>query len=274
MSQPPPDISVIGIFHREGALALSAIASIVDLVDTARKSDLSVEAIAVLDNADETTQRIVATRGASLWNEVKSVNFGDLGLSRNAGAGASRGRYLSFLDGDDLWGADWLRASFLSATNGPSNAIWHPEYVYYFDESDFRSHSISQTPHFKAQSFIMRHRSNRDKDFDRRALVLENVWTANVFAARDIYINSPYLAEDRTRGFGVEDWSWNISTELQGVPHLIVPDTVHLVRVKQAGSLGKQITSEGKLPFFPANAAHSIFPESWEWPSDVETEGG
>ena len=251
MSKPSPDITVVAIFHREGNLALSAIASLIDMVASARASDLAVETIAVLDKADELTRTLVTTQGESIWNDVKHVNFGDLGLSRNAGTQASNGRYLSFLDGDDLWGAEWLLASYFSATNGPSQAIWHPEFIYYFDESDFQSHSVSETPHFKTRSFVMRHQSSRSQSFDRRALLLENVWTANVFAARDLYIQFPYPAEDRGRGFGVEDWSWNIASEWHGIPHLIVRDTVHLIRVKQDNSLGKQITSEGKLPYLP-----------------------
>ena len=76
------DITVTIIFHREGAFALPALASMEDLVCTAREAGLKVEARAILDNADELTRRLVASRGTWL-DDVEEVSFGDLGLSRN-----------------------------------------------------------------------------------------------------------------------------------------------------------------------------------------------
>ena len=81
-----------------------------------------------------------------------------------------------------------------------------------------------------------------------------------MFAHRSVHEKYPYVAIDKQTGFGVEDWSWNIETSWKGLRHLVVDDTVHLIRVKQHGSLGMQNTAEGLLPqlkddFYPVLGA-------------------
>jgi hypothetical protein len=90
--------------------------------------------------------------------------------------------------------------------------------------------------------------------FDRDLLLLDNLWSANAFAPREIHLRHPYAAADRARGFGIEDWSWNIATLWAGVPHLVVPETVHIIRLKETGSLSRRNTAEGLLPHLPPEA--------------------
>ena len=247
----PPDITATLVFHREGSLALPALASLRDQVEAANERGLSVETRAVLDRADDLTRLLVRERGSWL-NDIVEADVGDLGLARNLGVQQASGAFLAFLDGDDLWGADWLRRAHEAATASAAaaRAIWHPRYLYYFTESDFGSLSINASPHPNAASFIMEHIPSNSPNFDPNALFLENVWTANVFAAKEIYMDHPYNAVDRSRGLGIEDWSWNATTVRAGVPHLVVPDTVHLIRLKASGSLGQQNAAEGLLPLY------------------------
>lgn len=240
-----PDITVTVNFHREGVFALSALASLNDLVAVARAAGLTVQTQAILDRPDELTKRILEIRGQWI-DQVKEVSFGDLGLSRNAGIDLARGRFLAFLDGDDLWGEHWLRAAFAAATapTAPRQAAWHPEYLYVFSEPDFdgwpgpalRLMQSSDTP-----------------GFNRALLLFANIWSANVLATRELFVRFPYLAVDRDRGMGIEDLSWHLETLWAGVPHRVVPGTVHLIR-RRRDSLDRQNATEQLLPHLPHSA--------------------
>ena len=238
-----PDITVTIIFHHEGALALSALASLGDLVSVARAGGLAVETQAILDRADELTRHNLKEQG--WWiDAVEEVSFGDLGLSRNAGARTARGRFLSFLDGDDLWGEQWLRAAFQAATApaAPDDLIWHPEYLYVFSDAE---------PDGKPAAGITRMQSSDTPGFDPAMLLFGNLWSANAFASRDLYLRFPYYAVDRNRGIGIDDWSWNLATLAAGVQHRVVPGAVHLIRRKVAGSLDRQNAAQQLLPRLP-----------------------
>ena len=247
-----PDVTVTIVFHQERGYAIPALESALDLATLARSSGISVETRAILDRPDDQTTRIVRERGNWL-DDIQEVSFGDLGLTRNEGTRLARGQFLAFLDGDDLWGEEWIVAAYAlaSKTGARDTMVWHPERLFYFDETDFDRHSVSDQPRADARSFHMEHVSSEMTDFDWRVLTIDNIWTANAFASRQLHVAYPYHPVDRKSGFGVEDWSWNILTLANGVKHLVVPDTVHLIRQKDVGSLGQRNAFEGLLPIIP-----------------------
>ena len=236
-----PDITLTANFHREGALALPTLDSMRDMVDAARARGLNVEARAVLDRADDLTRHLIATRGAWLCG-VEEVSVGDLGLARNAGSRSARGQFLAFLDGDDLFGAEWLHLAY-SAAKDANEAIWRPECLYHF--CDFELQSPSYAPTISVMI------SSDAPEFDPDVIFFGALWgNANAFAPRTVYLRHPFV----DKRCWVEDWSWSIETLFAGIPHRIVPDTVQFRRTKELGSLHQQNIRDGLLPRLPSDA--------------------
>lgn len=214
----------------------------------AKAQGLSVERIAVLDNADETTERAVRTY-ESEFDIVLPVDVRDLGASRNAARAVSSGDFLTFFDGDDLWGDGWIwRCHSFLETQDINNTIVHPQAIYYFSADDYLHQSHDETFPSTAKSLYLLHQDSTHPNFDPRAILLDNLWTANTFAHRDLFKRFPYETVDHDRGYGVEDWLWNAQTLAAEVKHAVAPDTVHCVRLKRTGSLSAKNYSSGLLP--------------------------
>lgn len=237
-----PDITVTLNLHREGAFAASALASLKDLVQVAQAAGITVETQAILDCADTLTRETVELCGGWI-DKIEEVSFADLGLSRNTGTRLSHGRFLAFLDGDDLWGERWLSAAFDAAAGVDSveNSVWHPQYLYVFT----KAHDTDTAASLRLMQ------SSDTLGFNPALLVFGNLWSANTFAHHNLYERFPYCAADHVRGIGIEDWSWNLETIWAGVHHRVVPDTVHLIRRKETGSLDRQNFAYQLLPKMP-----------------------
>ena len=210
---------------------------------------MKVECIAALDRPDRATIDFFAPF-ADNFDLIEQVNVGDLAKSRNVAAQRAGSRYLAFFDGDDLWGKQWLSRAVALAPACAENSIFHPQVVYYFVSDDFAVNSQTASPHPQAASFLMLHEDSTSPEFSSDCLSFENVWTSNSFGLTDLYLTHPFPELRRESGFGIEDWAWNYRTLRSGVAHRVVPDTVHMVRIKESGSLGAQNSTDCLLPDF------------------------
>lgn len=252
------DVALCINFHGEGVVARRSARSGFLAVQAARESGADAGLVAVLDRADETTRHHVLSCGVE-WDRVIETDCGDLGEARNEAARGLDTQYLSFGDGDDLTGVDWLIEAHRTALQQvDDNFVLHPEYVYYFAEWDFATQSPNASPSPGTASFFLRHEASTSADFDPRNLRFNNLFTSNAFVARSFLIRNPLPARCLAHGFGVEDWTWNALTVWAGVRHLVIPDTVHLVRLKKSGSLGAQNASLGLLPDLVAHRCSAV----------------
>jgi hypothetical protein len=243
------NVSAILNLHREGTICIPAIRSFLDCCNCAGRRGVAVERIAVLDRPDSLTRRCFDVFSTE-FHTVQITDVGDLGSARNVGTACSTADFVAFFDGDDLWGSQWLADAFHAGNSVSTPSVFHPEIVYFFHTSDFEHHSLGeeQAPGSKSLYFI--HEDSSRPEFNMDALYFNNVWTSNSFGPASIYRDHPFIAADHSTGFGIEDWSWNHKLLRDGVTHRIVPNTVHLVRVKSTGSLGQQNRANGLLPDF------------------------
>jgi hypothetical protein len=226
------DISTVINVHREGLIATPTLRSVERAVRMASENGISSELICVLDRPDELTRKILSEWSSRRIDvRLAYVDFGDLGLSRNHAVGLARGKWIAFIDGDDLWAGNWLSAAHRAAESEPRLAVWHPQSNLYF----------GQRPH------IFLHVDMDDPGFDVCMLAETNLWTALCFAPRSLLLQIPYRQADHARQIGYEDWGWNIDTIAKGALHRTVPDTAHAVRTK-ATSLNLQTTAAACLP--------------------------
>jgi glycosyltransferase involved in cell wall biosynthesis len=246
------DVTLVLNLHREGPLAGPSVASLRALRENAVADGLKVQIIAILDRPDTATREIVRSAG-QLFDSVEEVDYGDLGLSRNHGASSAAGKYTAFLDADDLWGSNWITDAYRAQRPHKHGIIWHPEYLYTFDESDFDRYSATTVPDYHAGSNFIRQVGSDDPDFRWATLCVENPWSSHAFAETEVFRRFPYRPVDRAAGRGIEDFSFNLETAFMGLDHCVVPGTVHLYRKKKSASLNAQNAADGLLPYLPCD---------------------
>lgn len=210
------DISVIINTHNEGILAHATVLSVMQARELAQQRGFSVQVIVVQDKPSPETVAYFRECKAMEFTTL-TVSFGDPGLSRNAGVAAATGKWLAFIDADDLWGANWLTACYEAAKCERRQVIWHPEASLYFGiDPHIYVHVDMETP-----------------AFDLVTLTLDNYWTSPSFSTRALYLANPYPGTLLEKRLAYEDWSWNLSTVAWGAIHKVVPGTAHFIRQKE-----------------------------------------
>jgi len=226
----PVDITAIVNLHAEGELASSTFASIAQAKSFAEGQALVVEALAVLDQPTRDTLRFIESYDGMEFRAMQ-VSYGDLGQARNLGVERASGKWIAFIDGDDLWAENWLVAAHAAATSDARRVIWHPLGLLVFGE--------------KTHLFI--HVDTEDDDFDPVVLSMSNYWASQSFASRQVFLTLPYPKSDLSQQLGYEDWGWNMKTLSQGFIHKCVPDTINACRAR-TGSLLKATEAKKAMP--------------------------
>lgn len=216
----PIDLTVIINLHNEGEVCRATFASVNHAARIAAQEGFRIEVLALLDSADDTTQETAAEVLGPI-GRMETVQYRDLGASRNAAVASAQGRFLSFIDGDDLFHSNWLRDLLLYEKNQTDKVIWHPQYNFYFGDS----------------VAVFEHIDMEDPRFQPEQLCIDNYWTALAAAPKAVFEAFPYIHVHKEAGIGLEDWAWNMATIGGGYLHKCVPNTWHGIRSKSNGSM-------------------------------------
>ena len=179
--------------------------------------EIPVEVIICIDKPDPLSLEVAKnlSKSCRFRAELLKVNFGDLSHSRNRSVRSARHSWIAFLDADDLWSFNWLKAAhqYLLNFDKPEHIILHPEIDIFFPDG-----YIHPMP-------------NQEQLTDPLGTLLaDNVWDSLSIAHRSIYLKHPYRENRLSHGFGYEDWAWNYETVKAGFIHRVVPKTCHFKR--------------------------------------------
>ena len=222
-------ISVALTCHREGLLAGLAVKSALRCMQEARMMDLSCELLVILDHSDALTKATIETALGSESALLLETDFGDPGLARNQASQACQGKYLSYLDADDLWSYNWLTSAWLMLQKNPDIIAHSQCNIVFGDRNDVWWHVDSESP-----------------DFDPDYLALANYWDALSFSQSAIYRGFPFRQNNLEQGFGHEDWLWNHHTLMAGLAQRPVPNTIDFRRARAVSQMPK-VNNYGNL---------------------------
>lgn len=221
------EITVVINAHREGGLARSSIKSALEAKDLASLEGVDCKIVAILDSSDSDT--IAEFLDFEERIEIFHVNFADLATSRNFGIDQCGSKYLAFMDADDLWKSDWLIRAFKFSEAHGEPVVVHPELNIFFGED----------------VEVILHKSS--ELISKNLLAFRNPWTSASFGPLSIFSAIKYPPKHHERKIGFEDWGWNLRTLSAGYKHLVVPNTVHMIR-RRRSSLSR---TESVINCFP-----------------------
>lgn len=212
MTSTETDLTLVLTAHDETLVSGPTIKSAEAAVNAARAAGMTVEMIVALDCATPQTTSWFNQPALGSWTKMV-FEEGDLGRVRNAILPLTKGRFIAFLDADDLFSENWLRDGVLAlrkAADAGKRAIAHPELNWLFDGT----HSVFLNPNQADQLFTPWH------------FYCMNYYDSLCIAPREAHLEHPYVHRDIPRGLSFQDWQFSIETMAAGWEHVSAPDTV------------------------------------------------
>ena len=206
------DLSLVVTAHDETVVCGPTMRSADLAVAEAQDRSYTVETIVALDNATPATSDYFHQPRFDHW-ERWEMHQGDLGRVRNARVQQTKGRYIAFLDADDLFSQNWLAdgiAALDAAAGRGERAIAHPELNVVFDGNKaVRQNVDSSSPLFSPHLLYVR-----------------NCYDSLCISPREAHLAVPYVLRDIPNGLSYQDWQFAIETLSRGWRHLVVQDTI------------------------------------------------
>jgi hypothetical protein len=206
------DLTLIVTAHSETLVSGPTMASADLAVAAAREAGYTVQTIIALDQATDATKEYFHQDDFDHW-ERWEMNEGDLGRVRNELVPRTDGRYIAYLDADDLFSENWLVKGLdklEAARERGERAIAHPEIILTFDGTIGLHQNVEQ----------------RSPLFTPYFLYMRNVYDSLCLSPREAHLAVPYMHRDITRGLSWQDWQFAIETMSRGWEHVVVADTV------------------------------------------------
>ncbi|MEX0426665.1 glycosyltransferase family A protein [Nocardioides sp. DS6] len=238
------DLSLIVTVHSETYVCGPTMRSADIAVDEARAAGHTVQTVIALDRATPETAAYFSEPHFDHW-ERWEMDAGDLGLVRNASVPRADGRYIAFLDADDLFSANWLAkgvAALDEAVDRGERLIVHPELNVFFD--GMRS--------------VLVNCDQRSPLFAPEALYVRNYYDSLLMAPREAHLEHPYVTRDLDAGLAFQDWQFTAETLGSGWRHATLRDTIIFKRRRDSSLLTEAVGRKALLRALPELAADRV----------------
>jgi glycosyltransferase involved in cell wall biosynthesis len=216
VKQQDIDISVVVPAHHEQELSHRTMRSIWRTIHHAAGYGVSCEVLVVLDRPDEETRRYFTKHQPDV--RLLEVDYGDAGPTRNHGVREARGRFVSFIDADDLYSREWLYRVYQAAqAHATMDAVFHSEYMVFFEK----------------EHLIRRNLSTLQPEFEVLKLLEHWHWQPTVLLDRRLALRHPFCQCPVKSGYGYEDWHWFCELIAGGAEIIPVEQTCMFYRKRQ-----------------------------------------
>ena len=238
------DLTVVVTAHDETVVSGPTMTSADVAVEAARAAGWSVQPVIALDAATEATAAYFHQPAFDHW-ERWDYQEGDLGRVRNALVPRTSGRFIAFLDADDLFSANWLAegvALLDEAQRRGERAIAHPELNVVFDGARAVLVNVPQdSPLFTPHSLYFRH-----------------CYDSLCLAPREAHLEVPYVSRDVPNGLSYQDFQFTVETMDAGWKHVVARDTIIFKRRRDQSLVTESNARRSILRAVPALAVDRV----------------
>jgi glycosyltransferase involved in cell wall biosynthesis len=238
------DLTLIVTAHDETLVCGPTMQAADIAVEQARAAGYTVQTIIALDKATDETTDYFQQAAFDHW-ERWTMHEGDLGAVRNKLVPQTSGRFIAFLDADDIFSENWLSEGLpvlIEAEQRGERAIAHPEVNIIFDGSKYLWHNVDQddplfTPHF---------------------LYVRNPYDSLCLTPRQAHLDVPYVTRDIPNGLSFQDWQFAVETMAAGWKHVVVRDTIIFKRRRDFSLVTESRNRASIIRALPAMAIDRI----------------
>lgn len=238
------DLTVVVTAHDETAVCGPTMRAADLAVAAARARGFTVQTIIGLDAPTEATRAYFHQPHFDHW-ERRTLQERELGRVRNALVPETEGRFIAFLDADDLFSENWLAegvAALAAAADAGEQVIAHPELNVVFDGQKTITLNIDQgsplfTPHY---------------------LYVRHYYDSLCLAPREAHLAFPYVTRDVPNGLSYQDFQWTIETLAAGWRHLVVKDTIIFKRRRDVSLVTESNVRKSIVRALPSMAIDRI----------------
>jgi hypothetical protein len=238
------DLSLVVTAHDETLVCGPTMKSADVAVAAARAAGYTVQTIIALDKATQATTDYFDQPCFDHW-ERWVMDEGDLGRVRNALVPRTSGRFIAYLDADDLFSENWLAEGLDTVTAADARGervIAHPEVNIVFDGGKYLWQNVDQdsplfTPHY---------------------MYVRNCYDSLCLTPREAHLDVPYVQRDVPNGLSFQDWQFAVETMARGWKHVVVRDTIIFKRRRDFSLVVESRDRQSIIRSLPAMAIDRI----------------